>query len=70
MCGRVTRGGCLPQNVLKLLADDATAPLVKGLITHDSGIARLENDRWLAVSAPLDRDCGAGLARVRGCAGG
>jgi hypothetical protein len=48
----VTRGGCLPQNVLKLLADDATAELVKGLIKRDGGIARLENDRWLAVSAP------------------
>ena len=37
---------------MKLLADPATAPLVKELIKHDGGIARLENDRWLAVSAP------------------
>jgi hypothetical protein len=37
---------------MKLLADDATAELVKGLIKHGGGIARLENDRWLAVSAP------------------
>ena len=62
MCGRVTRGGCLPQNILKLLDDDATAELVKGLIKHGDGIARLENEEWLAVSAPLDRDWGAGLA--------
>ena len=52
LCGRVTRGGCLPQNIMKLLADAATAELVTGLIKHDGGIARLENDRWLAVSAP------------------
>jgi hypothetical protein len=37
---------------MRLLADDAAAPLVKGLIKRDGGIARLENDRWLAVSAP------------------
>jgi hypothetical protein len=55
---------------LKLLDDDATAELVKTLLKTDGGIARLENEAWLAVSAPLDRDCGAGLARVRGCAGG
>ena len=61
----MTRGGCLPQNVLKLLDDDATAPLVKTLPKRDGGIARLENDRWLAVSAPLDRDWGAGLAKGR-----
>ena len=48
----MTRGGCLPQNILKLLDDDATAPLVKTLLRRDGGIARLENDRWLAVSAP------------------
>jgi uncharacterized protein CbrC (UPF0167 family) len=52
VCGRVTRGGCLPQNVMKLLDDDATAELVKGLINHGGGIARLENEAWLAVSAP------------------
>jgi hypothetical protein len=52
VCGRVTRGGCLAQNILKLLDDAATAELVKGLIKHGGGIARLENDRWLAVSAP------------------
>ena len=52
VCGRVTRGGCLPQNILKLLADPATAELVKGLIKHGGGIARLENEEWLAVSAP------------------
>ena len=67
----MTRGGCLPQNILKLLDDDATAPLVKTLLRRDGGIARLENDRWLAVSAPLDRDCGAGACGgVRGRAGG
>ena len=44
---------CLPQNIMKLLADAATAPLVKELIKHDCGIARLtENDGWLNVSAP------------------
>ena len=48
----MTRGGCLPQNIMKLLADPATAPLVTELIKKGSGIARLENDRWLAVSAP------------------
>ena len=42
---------CLPQNIMKLLADAATAPLVKELIKHGSGIARLENDGWLEVSA-------------------
>ena len=36
---------------MKLLADAATAPLVKELIKHGSGIARLENDGWLEVSA-------------------
>ena len=50
--GRVTRGGCLPQKIMKLLADAATAPLVKELIKHGSGIKRLENDGWLEVSAP------------------
>ena len=48
----MTRGGCLPQNIMKLLADPATAPLVKELIKRSSGIARLADDRWLAVSAP------------------
>ena len=44
---------CLPQNIMKLLADETTAPLVKELIKHDGGIARLtENERWLKVSAP------------------
>ena len=37
---------------MKLLADETTAPLGKELIKHGSGIARLENDGWLAVSAP------------------
>ena len=36
---------------MKLLADAATAPLVKELIKHNSGIKRLENDGWLEVSA-------------------
>ena len=53
MCGRVTRGGCLAQNVMKLLADPATAELVTELIKRGGGIARLENEEWLAVSAPL-----------------
>ena len=48
----MTRGGCLPQNIMKLLADPATAPLVKTLLKHDSGIARLTDKAWLAVSAP------------------
>ena len=52
VCGRVTRGGCLPQNIMKLLADDETAELVTGLLKRDGGIARLENEEWLAVSAP------------------
>jgi hypothetical protein len=51
-CGRVTRGGCLPQNIMKLLAVPATAELVKTLLKHGGGIARLENEEWLAVSAP------------------
>ena len=46
---------CLPQNIMKLLADAATAPLVKELIKHGSGIARLENERWLKVSAPQSK---------------
>ncbi len=38
---------------LRRLLDDAdTAPLVKELLKRNSGIARLENDGWLAVSAP------------------
>jgi hypothetical protein len=37
---------------MRLLDDAATAPLVKELLKHDSGIKRLENDGWLAVSAP------------------
>jgi hypothetical protein len=37
---------------MKLLDDDETAELVKGLINHGGGIARLENEAWLAVSAP------------------
>jgi hypothetical protein len=48
----VTRGGCLPQNILKLLDDDATAELVKTLLRRGGGIARLENEAWLRVSAP------------------
>ena len=51
-----------PATLRRLLDDDATAELVKTLLKTDGGIARLENDRWLAVSAPLDRDWGAGLA--------
>ena len=51
VCGRVTRGGCLPQNIMRLLADPATAELVKTLIKRGGGIARLENEEWLAVSA-------------------
>ena len=66
----MTRGGCLPQNIMKLLADPATAPLVKELIKRDGGIARLENDRWLAVSARLTATGGRGCGVVRGCAGG
>jgi hypothetical protein len=42
-----------PGTLRKLLADAATAPLVKELIKHDGGIKRLtENDGWLEVSAP------------------
>jgi hypothetical protein len=37
---------------MKLLADDETAELVTGLLKRDGGIARLENEEWLAVSAP------------------
>ena len=43
---------CLPQNIMKLLADETTAPLVKELIKHDGGIARLTDKEWLKVSAP------------------
>ena len=62
----MTRGGCLPQNIMKLLADPATAELVTELLKRGGGIARLENEEWLAVSAPLDRDWGAGLAGACG----
>ena len=51
---------------MKLLDDAATAELVTELIKTDGGIARLENEEWLAVSAPLDRDWGAGRAGVCG----
>ena len=42
----------LVSTLKRLLEYADTAPLVKGLIKRDGGIARLENDRWLAVSAP------------------
>ncbi len=66
----MTRGGCLPQNIMKLLADDATAALVKELLKRDGGIARLEDEAWLAVSARLTATGGRGRAGgVRGRAG-
>ena len=40
------------QRILRLLDDAETAALVKGLLKTDGGIARLENEAWLAVSAP------------------
>ena len=59
----MTRGGCLPQNIMKLLADPATAPLVTELLKHDGGIARLADEAWLRVSARLTATGG------RGCEG-
>ena len=57
-----------PATLRRLLDDDETAELVTTLLKHGGGIARLENEAWLAVSAPLDRDWGAG--RAGGRAGG
>ena len=53
-----------PATLRELLADPATAPLVTELIKRGSGIARLTDKRWLAVSARLTATGG------RGCAGG
>ena len=41
-----------PATLRRLLADDATAELVKTLLKRDSGIARLGDEAWLRVSAP------------------
>ena len=43
-----------PATLRRLLADDATAELVKGLLKHDGGIARLADEAWLSVSAPQE----------------
>ena len=42
----------LVSTLRRLLADADTAPLVKELLKHDSGIKRLTDKEWLAVSAP------------------
>ena len=41
-----------PATLRRLLDDDATAELVKTLLKKDGGIARLEDEAWLRVSAP------------------
>ncbi len=41
-----------PATLKRLLADPATAPLVTKLLERSSGIARLEDEAWLRVSAP------------------
>ena len=41
-----------PATLRKLLDDPKTAPLVTELIKKNSGIARLVDKAWLAVSAP------------------
>ena len=36
----------------KRMDDAEPAPLVRGLLKHASGIARLADEAWLSVSAP------------------
>jgi hypothetical protein len=38
--------------VRRLLDDPATAALATGLLTFNSGIKRLADKEWMAVSAP------------------